>query len=61
MDDLICRPFARMDGPAPFSDSICLTQAQWDALSANALTDMQNARFMAWMELYVEAQSGGPE
>ncbi len=49
MADLICRRFARMDGPAPFSDSICLTQEQWDALSANALTDMQEARFTAWL------------
>ena len=49
MSDLICRGFARMDGPAPFSDSICLTQAQWDALSANALIAMQDARFAAWL------------
>jgi hypothetical protein len=49
MADLICRRFARMDGPAPFSDAICLTQDQWDALSANDLVAMQDARFDAWI------------
>lgn len=46
---LISKRFARMDGPAPFSDSISLTQEQWDALSANELTAMQDARFNAWV------------
>jgi hypothetical protein len=49
MADLICRRFARMDGPAPFSDAICLTQDQWDALSANDLIAMHDARFAAWL------------
>ena len=51
---LICRAFARMGGPAPFSDSICLTQEQWDALSANDLLAMQDARFSAWVKLITE-------
>lgn len=50
MADLICIPFARMDGPAPFADSICLTEAEWDALSANDLLAMQQARLDAWLE-----------
>jgi hypothetical protein len=50
MADLICRTFSRMDGPAPFADSICLTQAEWGALSANGLLAMQQARFDAWLE-----------
>lgn len=49
MTDLICRTFSRMDGPAPFTDSICLTQAEWDALSANDLLAMHDARFAAWL------------
>jgi hypothetical protein len=49
MADLICRPFARMDGSAPFADAICLTQAEWDALSANDLLAMHEARFAAWL------------
>jgi hypothetical protein len=46
---LICRAFARMGGPAPFSDAICLTQAEWDVLSANELIDMQEVRFQNWL------------
>lgn len=49
MSELISRRFARMEGPAPFSDSISLTQEQWDALSANDLLAMQDARFSAWL------------
>lgn len=51
---LVCRNFARMDGPVPFSDSICLTQEQWDALSANELTAMQETRFAAWLAILVD-------
>jgi hypothetical protein len=51
MENLICIPFARLGGPAPYADSICLTQAQWDALSANELIVMQNERYEAWIAL----------
>ena len=56
MTDLICRPFARVDGPAPFADAICLTQAEWDALSANDLLAMHEARFNAWLARLTEPE-----
>ena len=51
MENLICIPFARLGGPAPYADSICLTQAQWDALSANDLLAMQDDRFNSWVAI----------
>lgn len=57
---LICRAFARIEGPAPFSDAICLTQAQWDVLSANDLIAKQNERYEAWLTL-LETPAEEPE
>lgn len=61
MTDLICRTFSRMDGPAPFTDSICLTQAEWDALSANDLLAMHDARFAAWLAVINAPPGDEPE
>ena len=49
MADLIKIPFERFDGPAPFSDAICLTPAEVEALQPGDIEAMQEARFQAWL------------
>ena len=49
MADLVKFAFERFDGPAPFSDVICLTQEEADALQPGDIDAMQEARFQAWL------------
>jgi Tat protein secretion system quality control protein TatD with DNase activity len=44
MADLICQPFEINDGTYTLRDAICLTQAQWDAITPEQLEAMQQMR-----------------
>jgi hypothetical protein len=46
---LIKFAFERLDGPAPFSDAVCLTQEEADALQPGDMEALQEARFQAWL------------
>ena len=49
MADLICQPFEINDGTYTLRDAICLTQAQWDAITPEQLEAMQQMRFSNWV------------
>lgn len=49
MADLICKTFVRSGGPAPYRSAVCLTQAEWDVISAADLRAKKDALFNAWL------------
>ncbi len=51
MADLIKFAFERLDGPAPFSDAVCLTPAEVEALQSGDMEALQEARFQAWLSV----------
>ncbi len=51
--------FTRNDGPAPFSDSLVMSQAEFDALAPGELDAMKEARFQSWLAIVLPAPDGG--
>jgi hypothetical protein len=47
---LICKPFQYGESPYTLNDALCLTQAQWDALTPAEIEAMQQARYDGWRE-----------
>ena len=47
--DLICQSFEVTDGTHVLRDAICLTQAQWDAITPEELAAMKQARLEKWL------------
>lgn len=48
-DEFICQPYERTDGVYTFRDAICLTQAQWDVITPEEVTAMQDQRWQDWL------------
>lgn len=44
-----CVPFQYGEAPYILRDAICLTQAQWDAITPEQLEAMQQMRFSNWV------------
>lgn len=49
--ELICQSFELSNGVYRYKDAICLTQEQWDTITAGELTAMKNTRFNNWLAL----------
>lgn len=49
MTDLICQPYELGEEPHVWRDAICLTQAQWDAITPEELSAMQQQRYENWL------------
>ena len=49
MTDLIGQKFEVTDGTHVLRDAICLTQAQWDAITPDELESMKQARLEKWL------------
>jgi hypothetical protein len=50
MTDMICVSFQFGEAPYILNDALCLTQAQWDALTPEEVAAMQQARYDNWRE-----------
>lgn len=51
MTELICKPFERTDGVYILKDAICLTQAEWDVISPEEVTVMEDTRWVNWLAI----------
>ena len=49
MTDMICVAFQFGEAPYILNDALCLTQAQWDALTPEEVAAMQQMRFSNWV------------
>ena len=50
MTDMICVPFQYGEAPYILHDALCLTQAQWDAITPEEVAAMQQGRYDGWRE-----------
>lgn len=51
MSDLICKPFERTDEVHILKDAICLTQSEWDTVTPEEVTAMEDARWVKWLAI----------
>lgn len=49
MSNLICVAFQFGEAPYVLNDALCLTQAQWDAITPEEIAAMQQQRFANWV------------
>ncbi|CAB4167948.1 hypothetical protein UFOVP857_69, partial [uncultured Caudovirales phage] len=45
-----CVPFQYGEAPYVLNDALCLTQAQWDAITPEEVAAMQQQRYDNWRE-----------
>lgn len=48
--DMICIAFQYGEAPYILHDALCLTQAQWDAITPEEVAAMQQTRYNNWRE-----------